>query len=105
MDPPCNVRRGRPGGQRRRAGRSDARVDSEGTTVNPYQLPAGEKHADTSCMDCHKAHASGGVEEHAQKLCRTCHHTGVYARGAVIDEAPLEMGTVEGLEQDLKKSS
>lgn len=61
---------------------SDALVDSEGTTVNPHQLPAGEGHAGISCMNCHKVHASGEVEGHAQDLCRTCHHAGVYACGS-----------------------
>lgn len=60
----------------------DALVDSEGTTVNPHQLPAGENHASIACMDCHQVHASGEIEEHAQELCRTCHHAGVYACGS-----------------------
>lgn len=70
-----------PQGLAEATGSSNALVDSEGTTVNPHQLPTGEDHAGISCMGCHEVHASGGVEGHARELCRTCHHAGVYACG------------------------
>ena len=53
-------------------------VDSEGTTVDPHNLPAGDGHKNTTCMSCHKQHSSTPIEENSQKFCVGCHHEDVY---------------------------
>ena len=53
-------------------------TDSEGTVVNPHDLPENEDHAATECTSCHKMHSSTGVEKTATRYCKSCHHTDVY---------------------------
>jgi hypothetical protein len=52
-------------------------TDSEGTTVNPHDLPTGEGHSAITCSSCHKGHEA----TEADKFCITCHHEHVYACG------------------------
>lgn len=53
-------------------------TDSEGTVVNPHDLPENDDHAATECTSCHKMHSSTGVEKTATRYCKSCHHTDVY---------------------------
>jgi hypothetical protein len=57
--------------------------DSEGTIVNPHDLPDVEGHqtGGVSCSNCHKMHTAGELAENAQKACLSCHHANVYACG------------------------
>ena len=60
---------------------SDSKVltDSNGTVVNPHDLPKNDDHADVSCMVCHKAHeGQDSLEDSAIDTCAGCHHAGVY---------------------------
>lgn len=61
---------------------STALTDDNGTTVNPHERPAGEKHDENpaTCTDCHNNH-SKNLEKDAQKYCAQCHHRGVYECG------------------------
>jgi hypothetical protein len=53
-------------------------VDAEGTAVNPHNLFSAA-HAEITCGDCHKMHSDSSERMgRAQKLCQTCHHSGVY---------------------------
>ena len=67
------------GGQDRRL---TALTDDKGTTVNPHERPAGEKHDEENpaTCDCHNNH-SKDLEKDAQKYCAQCHHRGVYECG------------------------
>jgi Zn finger protein HypA/HybF involved in hydrogenase expression len=57
-------------------------TDSEGTTVNPHELPTNEKHADITCSSCHKMHNSiSDIPKKAKATCATCHHKDVYECG------------------------
>ena len=53
-------------------------VDSNGTIVNPHQLPEVESHADIQCVDCHKVHKGKSIEDTAMTECTSCHHAGVF---------------------------
>ena len=56
-----------------------ALVDSNGTTVNPHDLPATPKHEQNiTCSSCHDMHSDSSVEETATSLCLSCHHKNVY---------------------------
>ena len=56
-----------------------ALVDSNGTTVNPHDLPATSKHEQNiTCSSCHDMHSDSSVEETATSLCLSCHHKNVY---------------------------
>lgn len=61
---------------------STALTDDRGTTVNPHERPAGEKHDENpaTCTDCHNNHSTS-LEKDAQKYCAQCHHRGVYECG------------------------
>jgi hypothetical protein len=54
-------------------------TDQQGTTVNPHDLAANDKHATLNCGNCHKIHdPSTELEENARSTCRLCHHADVY---------------------------
>lgn len=53
-------------------------TDSEGTTVNPHDLPAGEDHQNIACRDCHAEHTQDSALELAPEECKSCHHSDVY---------------------------
>ncbi len=57
---------------------STALTDSDGTVVNPHALPEHEKHADTTCADCHVMHTDEPPAESAPGYCSSCHHAGIY---------------------------
>ncbi|WP_251231589.1 cytochrome c3 family protein [Adlercreutzia aquisgranensis] len=57
---------------------SEVLVDSNGTVVNPHELPENEEHGQIVCADCHKVHSSTPRENAAQAVCVGCHHSGVY---------------------------
>lgn len=61
---------------------STALTDDNGTTVNPHERPAGEKHEQNpaTCTDCHNNH-SKDLQKDAKKYCAQCHHRGVYECG------------------------
>lgn len=61
-------------------------TDSNGTVVNPHDLPDNERHQDIVCGDCHAVHESGGVQETAPKACTSCHHAGAYECGTCHEE-------------------
>lgn len=54
-------------------------TDSEGTTVNPHDLPANDDHDSIACSDCHSEHTTETAVELAPQECLNCHHAGVYA--------------------------
>ena len=63
-----------------------ALTDSEGTTVNPHDLPTtSPDHATILCADCHTMHSTDTVEESAQSTCLGCHHQNVYECGTCHD--------------------
>jgi hypothetical protein len=55
--------------------------DSEGTIVNPHDLPDVEGHQKgaAACSNCHKMHTAADLADTAQKACLSCHHEDVYA--------------------------
>lgn len=60
----------------------DALTDTEGTTVNPHDLPVSESHNQMTCTLCHEAHdGNADPAETALKKCELCHHTGAYTCG------------------------
>lgn len=61
---------------------STALTDDKGTTVNPHERPAGEKHDEnpTTCTDCHNNH-SKDLPKDAMKYCAQCHHRGTFECG------------------------
>lgn len=61
---------------------STALTDDNGTTVNPHERPAGQKHEENpaTCTDCHNNH-SKDLTKDAKKYCAQCHHRGVYECG------------------------
>lgn len=56
-------------------------TDSEGTVVNPHDLPDVKDHAQIACGDCHRLHSSKEVSSSATALCLSCHHEDVYECG------------------------
>ena len=57
-------------------------TDSEGTTVNPHDLPENDEHASIDCADCHQVHETGkSLSQTAKTACGNCHHAGVYECG------------------------
>ncbi len=54
-------------------------TDSEGTVVNPHELPENEDHAATECISCHKMHSTTDISKTATRYCKSCHHTDVYS--------------------------
>lgn len=61
---------------------STALTDDKGTTVNPHERPAGEKHDEnpTTCTDCHNNH-SKDLPKDDMKYCAQCHHRGTFECG------------------------
>ena len=55
-----------------------ALTDSEGTVVNPHDIPDVKEHKDISCQSCHKMHAESKPASLAPTLCQDCHHEDVY---------------------------
>lgn len=53
-------------------------TDSEGTTVNPHDLPDVQDHESIACGNCHVMHTDGGPAEVAVSTCLNCHHKDVY---------------------------
>ena len=53
-------------------------TDDNGTVVNPHDIPQNDKHADTTCISCHKIHSTTALEKTATRYCKGCHHAGVY---------------------------
>lgn len=54
-------------------------TDSNGTTVNPHDVPAVEDHVrELTCVSCHKVHSTTGIQKSAGRACSSCHHAGVY---------------------------
>lgn len=53
-------------------------TDTEGTTVNPHDLPAVVEHEGVSCASCHYMHRDKDALEAAPAVCNGCHHDGVY---------------------------
>lgn len=56
-------------------------TDTEGTVVNPHDLPDVADHAKITCLSCHKIHGDAPVQKTAAVTCVACHHEGVYACG------------------------
>ncbi len=52
-------------------------TDTEGTSIDPHNLPEAGDHNEIECLDCHKTHQPS-VEDSAQALCESCHHQGVF---------------------------
>lgn len=53
-------------------------TDSNGTVVNPHELPTTGDHGSIACSDCHKMHSDKSVADTAEKKCVSCHHADVY---------------------------
>jgi uncharacterized protein YceK len=53
-------------------------TDSQGTTVNPHDLPVNDNHATITCVDCHEMHSTDTAETLAPEKCISCHHANVY---------------------------
>jgi len=53
-------------------------TDTNGTVVNPHDLPVNDDHATVDCGSCHSMHAADPLEQTASKACRGCHHMDVY---------------------------
>ncbi len=60
---------------------SAALVDTNGTTVNPHDLPESESHGNIACADCHRMHSADNLATTAAQTCPACHHANVYACG------------------------
>lgn len=58
-------------------------VDTEGTAVNPHEVPGlTESHKNIACVDCHASHVSDAdTLSVAQENCISCHHQEVYECG------------------------
>ena len=61
---------------------STALTDDKGTTVNPHERPAGQKHEENpaTCTDCHNNH-SKDLPKDAMKYCAQCYHRGTFECG------------------------
>ncbi len=53
-------------------------TDSQGTTVNPHDLPVNDDHAAITCIDCHEMHSTDTADTLAPEKCISCHHAKVY---------------------------
>lgn len=53
-------------------------TDANGLVVNPHQLPENDDHAQTTCVDCHKAHKADELDRLAADYCVGCHHENIY---------------------------
>lgn len=56
-------------------------TDPNGTTVNPHDLPANDKHATITCLNCHEMHTTDTADTLAPGECLSCHHKEVYECG------------------------
>lgn len=56
-------------------------TDSNGTTINPHDLPDIDNHVNITCGSCHKMHDDKTTEEGATNACLSCHHDNVYECG------------------------
>ncbi len=56
-------------------------TDANGLVVNPHQLPENDDHAQTACVDCHKAHKTDELDKLAADYCMGCHHENIYECG------------------------
>ena len=61
---------------------STALTDDKGTTANPHERPAGEKHEENpaTCTDCHNNH-SKDLPKDSMRYCAQCHHRGTFECG------------------------
>ena len=61
----------------------DVLTDSNGTIVNPHDLPVNDSHAGITCSSCHKAHQAGekALADTAYTTCISCHHEAVFECG------------------------
>ena len=57
---------------------STALTDSEGTVVNPHEVPDVKDHKKIQCQSCHKMHSASKPASTAPTLCQDCHHEDVY---------------------------
>ncbi len=57
---------------------STALTDTNGTTVNPHELPDSASHSTIKCVDCHRVHTDKDPAETASQKCMSCHHQNVY---------------------------
>ncbi len=58
---------------------SEVLTDSEGTVVNPHDLPDSMNHNKIACVDCHKIHdTEADLAKTASKKCTSCHHQNIY---------------------------
>lgn len=60
-------------------------TDSEGTSVNPHDLPSSDDHDSIHCADCHSMHDTDPIADKAQSQCFSCHHAEVFACGTCHD--------------------
>jgi hypothetical protein len=61
-------------------------TDSEGTTVNPHDMPTTDQHEkNLNCSNCHKMHKQEPIAETAKAVCIGCHHQNVYQCGTCHD--------------------
>ncbi|MCL2808015.1 MAG: cytochrome c3 family protein [Coriobacteriia bacterium] len=70
---------------------STALTDSQKTTVNPHEQPAGPTHEVkvATCTDCHNNH-SLDLQKDAMKYCASCHHRGVFTCGNCHEYKTIE---------------
>lgn len=56
-------------------------VDTNGTLVNPHDLPDVDSHDGIECVSCHQVHSGKAIDEAAMTTCISCHHAGVFECG------------------------
>lgn len=57
-------------------------TDSNGTVINPHDMPEGSEHDKVTCTSCHKVHdQEETLDRNANVTCNNCHHAGVYECG------------------------
>lgn len=61
---------------------NDNLKDSEGTIVNPHDVPENASHATITCSSCHKMHQANDVGAESRRLCIGCHHQDVWECGS-----------------------
>lgn len=63
-----------------------ALTDTNGTVVNPHELPEVTDHQKLDCTSCHTMHAANKpADEQALKKCTGCHHARVFECGTCHD--------------------
>ena len=60
---------------------STALTDTNGTVVNPHDLPESENHSGIACASCHSMHTTDNIATTAAQTCTKCHHANVYECG------------------------